>query len=214
VRQALSWPFVAPAVAALITFGEIGARMAPPAVDVATGSFIAAAALLALKLVVWVAASHASFDREHRLAAFVALMTIASGWYAADAWVHERQFDYLIAAQNTDVKQTAAQLSASILAFVAEESRHAPPPPKPATWDQDQAVRASYEAEMARTFEQRFGRPTRVAHDVLRQLGVRDRDFEVFYAHPANAFQMRIVGVKLAALAARVPGAVNTSALQ
>jgi hypothetical protein len=214
VRHALSWPFVAPPVVVLIAFGEIGARMAPPAVDVATGSFIAAAALLALKLIAWVAAAHASFDREHRLAAFVGLLTIAFTWYAADAWVHERQFDYLVAAQNTDVKQVAAQLSASILAFVADEGRHAPPAPRAATWDQDQAARAGYEAEMVRTFEQRFGRPTRITHDVLRQLGVRDRDLDIFYAHPANAFQMRVVAVKLATLAARVPGAVNSSALQ
>jgi hypothetical protein len=57
---------------------------------------------------------------------------------------------------------------------------------------------------MARTYEQKFGKRTRTAHDVLRQLGVRDRDLDVFYARPANAFQMRIVGMKLAALAAKV----------
>jgi hypothetical protein len=95
-------------------------------------------------------------------------------------------------------------LSATILAFVAEQGHHAPPAPRPATWNQDEAALAQYEAEMAQTFERRFGKSTRTAHDVLRQLGVRDRDFDVFYAHPANAFQMRIVGVKLAALAARV----------
>jgi 3-oxoacyl-[acyl-carrier-protein] synthase III len=96
-------------------------------------------------------------------------------------------------------------LSASILAFVAERSRHAPPPPRPATWEQDQAAFARYETETVEMYEQRFGKATRIAHDVLRQLGVRDRDLDVFYAHPANAFQMRIIGTKLAALSARVP---------
>ena len=85
MRHALSWPFVGPPVAVLIAFGEIGARLAPPAIDVATWSFGAAAVLLTLKLVCWIATSHASFGRQSRLAAFVMLMAIAGGWYAADA---------------------------------------------------------------------------------------------------------------------------------
>ena len=59
---------------------------------------------------------------------------------------------------------------------------------------QDEAAFARYETEMVETYERRFGKPARIAHDVLRQLGMRDRDLDVFYAHPANAFQMRIVG--------------------
>jgi len=178
--------------------------MIPPALDVASWSFGAAAVLLTIKLLVWIATSHAAFDRQRRLAAFVMLMAIAGGWYTSDEWVHERQFDYIIAAQNTRVKQEVAQLSATILAFVAERSHHAPPAPRPATWNDDEAAIARYEEEMAQTYEQRFGKPTRTAHDVLRQLGIRDRDLDVFYAHPANAFQMRIVAVKLAAMAARL----------
>lgn len=205
MHHALSWPFVGPVVLTLIVFGEIGGRAAPPAIEVAVWSFGAAAVLLTLKLSSWIATSYASFERHDRLAALVMLMAIAGGWYAADGWVHERQFDAIVAAQNAELRQSAAQLSASILAFVAERDRHAPPRPRPATWDEDEAAFARYEAEMVQTFEQRFGRSTRVAHDVLRQLGVRDRDFDVFYARPANAFQMRIVGVRLAALAARVP---------
>lgn len=206
MRQALSWPFVAPPVVTLIAFGEIGGRMVPPALDVASWAFGAAAVLLTIKLLFWIATAHTSFDRHDRLAAFVMLMAIAAGWYVADEWVHERQFDYIVAAQNARVKLAALQLSATILAFVAERNQHAPPAPRPATWNQDEAAFSLYESEMVQTFERRFGRPTRVAHDVMRQLGVRDRDFDVFYAHPANAFQMRIVGLKLAALAARVPG--------
>ena len=205
MRHALGWPFIGPPVAVLIAFGEIGARLAPPAIDVAIWSFGAAAVLLTLKLLCWIATSHASFGRQSRLAAFVMLMAIAGGWYAADEWVHERQFDYIVSAQNAEFRQSTAQLSASILAFVAERSRHAPPPPRPATWDADTAAFARYETEMVEDYERRFGKPARIAHDVLRQLGVRDRDLDVFYAHPANAFQMRIVGTKLAALSARVP---------
>jgi hypothetical protein len=204
MREAVSWPFVAPPVVVLIAFGEIGGRMVPPALDVASWSFGAAAVLLAIKLAVWIVSSHATFDRQQRLAAFVMLMAIGGGWYAANDWVHERQFDYIVAAQNTAVKQETTQLSATILAFVADWSHHAPPAPRPATWSADEAALARYEEDMADAYERRFGRSTRVAHDVLRQLGIRDRDFDVFYAHPANAFQMRIVGVKLGMLAAKL----------
>jgi hypothetical protein len=132
------------------------------------------------------------------------LMAIAGGWYTADEWIHERQFDYIVSAQNTRVKREVAQLSAAILAFVAERSHHAPPAPRPATWNEDEAALTRYEEDMAQAYERRFGKPTRAAHDVLRQLGIRDRDLDVFYAHPGNAFQMRVVGTKLAALAARL----------
>ncbi len=206
MRHAVSWPFVGPPVAVLIAFGEIGGRMTPPALDVATWSFGAAAFLLTVKLVCWIAMSHRSFERQDRLAAFVMLLAIGGGWYAADGWVHERQFDYIVFAQNAELKLSTAQLSASILAFVTEWARHAPPAPRPETWNEDQAAFARYETDMVEAFERRFGRSTRIAHDVLRQLGVRDRDLDVFYAHPGNAFQMRVVGTKLAALAARVPG--------
>jgi hypothetical protein len=189
----------------LIVLAEIGGRLAPPAVDVATWCFGSAAALLTLKLLYWIATSQRSFGRPERLAAFVMLATIAMGWYAAMQWVHERQFDYIVAAQNADLKLKATQLSASILAFVAERGRHAPPRPRPATWNQDEAAFFTYETETVEAFERQFGKPTRVAHDVFRQIGLRDRDLDVFYAHPANAFQMRIVAQKLASLAGRVP---------
>ena len=206
MRHALGWPFIGPPVAVLIAFGEAGARFAPPAIEVAIWSFGAAAVLLTLKLLCWIAVSHRSFERHNRLAAFVMLLAIAGGWYAADGWVHERQFDYIVSAQNAELKLSTAQLSASILAFVTEWARHAPPAPRPETWNEDQAAFARHETEMVEAFERRFGRSTRIAHDVLRQLGLRDRDLDVFYAHPGNAFQMRVVGTKLAALASRVPG--------
>ncbi len=205
MRHALSWPFVGPPVALLIVLGEVGARLAPPAAEVATWCFGAAAALLALKLICWMAASHRSFGREARLAAFVMFASIAMGWSASLQWLHERQFDYVVAAQNADITLTAAQLSATILAFVAERARHAPPAPRPATWNQDETAIERYEMETAGAFERRFGKQTRVARDVFRQLGIRDRDFDLFYAHPANLFQIRIVGERLAALARRVP---------
>lgn len=205
MRHALDWPFVGPPVVLLIAFAEIGARISPPAADISTWCFGAAAALLTVKLVCWIATAHGSFGRHERLAAFVMLSAIAMGWYASLQWLHERQFDYVVAAQNANLKLTAAQLSAAILSFVAERGRHAPPPPQPATWNQDEAAFARYETETANAFERQFGNETRVAHDVFGQLGIRDKDFEVFYGRPANAFQMRVVAVKLASLAKRLP---------
>jgi hypothetical protein len=206
VRHAVSWPFVGPPVLVLLVLGEIGARLAPPAADVSTWCFGSAAVLLTLKLLCWIAGEHGSFGRQERLAAFVMLVTIAMSWYGVTQWLHEREFDYVVSAQNADLKMTAAQLSASILAFLAERGRHAPHRPQPATWNQDEAAFASYETEMVDTYERRFGKQTRTVHDVLRQLGLRDRDLDTFYANPANAFQMQVVAMKLAVLAAKVPG--------
>ena len=134
----------------------------------------------------------------------LSICAIGMGWYDSRQWVHERQFDYLVAAQNADLRLTVAQLSAEILAFVAERGRHAPPPPQPATWDQDEAAYGRYETETVVAFERQFGKQVRSAHDIFGLLGIRDKDFEIFYAHPANVFQMRIIAAKLATLAARV----------
>jgi hypothetical protein len=205
VRHAVSWPFVGPPVVLLFVLGEIGARLRPPAADISTWCFGSAAVLLTLKLLCWIAASHGSFGRQERLAAFVMLTAIAMSWYGATQWLHEREFDDIVAAQNADLKMTATQLSASILAFLAERGRHAPHRPQPATWNQDEAAFASFETAMVDTYERRFGKQTRTVHDVFRQLGLRDRDLDTFYANPANAFQMRVVAMKLASLAAKVP---------
>ena len=97
MRHAVSWPFVGPPVVLLIIFGEIGARLAPPAVDVATWCFGAAAVLLTLKVLIWIATAHRTFLRHDRLAAFVMLVAIGMGWYAAMQWVHEQQFDEAVA---------------------------------------------------------------------------------------------------------------------
>lgn len=204
MRRAVSWPFVGPPVLLLITLGVIGARGAPPAVDVTTWCFGFAAILLVIKLLLWITTSERAFARGDRLAAFVMLCAIAMSWYSSRGWVRERQFDYLVAAQNADLRAMAAQLSAEIVAFALERGRHAPGRPQPATWDQDEAALTRYEAETVTAFERQFGKPVRATHDIFGLLGIRDRDFDVFYAHPANAFQMRIIAGKLASLAAKV----------
>jgi hypothetical protein len=204
VRRAMSWPFVGPPVVLLMAFGATGARSAPPAVDVATWCFGFAAILLIIKLMLWITTSERAFARGDRLAAFVMLCAIAMSWYGSRQWVHERQFDDLVATQNADLRVRASQLSAEIVAFVQERGRHAPGRPQPATWDQDEAAFIRYETETVQAFERQFGKPVRATHDIFGLLGIRDRDFDAFYAHPANAFQMRVIAARLASLATKV----------
>jgi hypothetical protein len=204
VRRAVAWPLVGPPVLVLVTFGAIGARIAPPAADVALWCFGAAAVLLALKLVIWIAFSYRAFDRPERLAAFVMACAIGMGWYSARQWVHERQFDELVAAQNADLKLTVGELSAEILSFLAERGRHAPPPPRPATWDRDESDIARYEIATVQQFDARFEKRVRATHDILSLLGLRDKDLDLFYAHPASPFQMQVIAMKLGKLGARV----------
>jgi hypothetical protein len=204
VRRAVAWPLVGPPVIVLVVFGQIAARVRPPAVDVALWCLGAAAVLLLTKLGVWVATARRTFDRPERMAAFVMLCAIGMGWYAARQWVHERQFDYLVAAQNADLKLTVDELSAEILAFLAERGRHAPPAPRPETWDADEAAISRYQIATLQEFDRRFGKQVRAPHDILRLLGLRDTDLDLVYAHPASPFQMQVIAVKLASLARRV----------
>ena len=204
MRRAVAWPLVGPPVVVLLAFAEIGARLAPPAVDVALWCFGAAAVLLAVKLLIWVGSSHRGFDRPERLAAFMMACAIGMGWYSARQWVHERQFDDLVAAQNADLKLSANELSAEILSFLAERGRHAPRRPRPATWEEDEADISRYQMVTVQQFESRFAKQVRATHDILSLLGFRDKDLDLFYAHPASPFQMQVVAVKLSTLAARV----------
>jgi hypothetical protein len=204
MRRAVAWGFVGPPVVALLTFGEVGGRLSPPATDVAMWCFGSAAVLLGLKLLVWIVTAHHAFGPPERLAAFVLLCTIAMGWFGARQWIHQRQFDDLVASQNADLKLTVMELSSEILAFVSTRVREAPPAPRPATWDQDEAAAAQYEIATERAFERRFGKQVRATHDILGLLGIADKDLDVFYPRPADAFQMRVVAVKLARLADRV----------
>ena len=203
-----SWPFVGPAVVVLIAFGEIGGASTPPALDVAIWSFGAAAVLLTIKLL------SSGSRRSH-----ASVRSPASTGRLRDAHVdrrrlvrrrrvgartavrlHRRRAEHRVEAERRTIVRLDPRLCGR-----AEPSRAAAP--RPATWNEDEAAFARYEDGNGRGHTSGdSGSAPALAHDVLRQLGVRDRDLDVFYAHPANAFQMRIVGTKLAALAARVPG--------
>jgi hypothetical protein len=203
MRRALSWGFVGPPVATLVAFAEAGGRVQPPALDVARWCFHAAAMLLVMKLSVWIATSPRRFRREERLGAVVMVGAIGIGWYSANIWASEREFAYLVAVQNTNMHLDISALAAEISAFAANRAHHAPSPPRPATWDRDEAAFDRYETVTVEEYEVRFGRQVRSMHDLLRLYGINDPDLNVFYAHPANAFQIQVVGARLASLAAR-----------
>jgi hypothetical protein len=185
--------------------GEIAVRIAQPDIPIALNLFTAAAVIALLKVSVWVGTSHQTFGREERLIVVIAVLVIGGGWYGSRMWAFERQFDALVASQNTNFKLTLNELSGKILVFVSERERHAPPGPKPETWDADEVVLLRYRQDTERAFESRFGPQLRAAHDVLRLFALTDRDFERFYRRPADTFEMRVVAIKLAFFSSKIP---------
>jgi hypothetical protein len=205
VRRAASWRYVGPAVFSLVAAAEVGGRLSPLPVSLVLRCFSAAAVILLVKLTVWVVTSYATFKRDERLIAFVSLLIVVGSWYGTRAWVFERAFDDLVATQNRNLKLTLNELSGKILVFVAARGQHAPPPPKPDTWDRDQAEIMHYRQETQVEFEATFGKEVRTAHNVLGLFSLTDRDFERFYRQPSDPFEMTIVARKLAFFSAKIP---------
>jgi len=204
-RRATSWWFVGPIVCTLVVLAEIGIRLPVPAVPLALNLFTAAALVALAKVAVWFGTSHQTFGREQRLGVVVSVLLIGGSWYGTRIWAFERQFDALIRAQNASLKLTLNELSGKILVFVADRTRHAPPPPRPETWDQDEVALLRYRQFTQRAFESEFGAQVRAAHDVLRNFALSDRDFERFYLRPADTFEMRVVATKLAFFSRKIP---------
>jgi len=48
-----------------------------------------------------------------------------------------------------------------------------------------------------RAYERRFGARVRAVHDLASLRGLRDRDLDAFFRHPANEFQIRVIAKKL-----------------
>ena len=205
VRRAARWRYVGPAVFALVAAAEIGARLSPLPASLVLRCFSAAAVILLFKLTVWVVTSHATFKRDERLIAFVSLLIIVGSWYGTRAWLFERAFDDLVATQNRNLKLTLNELSGRILVFVAARSQQAPPPPKPDTWDLDQAAIMRYRQATQIEFDARFGKEVRTAHNLLTLFSLTDRDFERFYRQPSDPFEMNIIANKLAFFSAKIP---------
>ena len=187
-------------------------RLTPPAFDVgARWCALVLAVLVVSRCCRGAAAiSGAGFGREEQLLAFVGLAAVALGWLGSGDWIADRAFDYRAAQQKAEFMRALHDTSVRIVQFVNERdcsSRR----PRPRSGDvrrQDVcAASIASRSEMATAYEGRFGARVRTAHDVATLRGLRDRDFDAFFRHPANEFQIRIVAKKLdgfsAALAKR-----------
>jgi hypothetical protein len=204
-RRATGWWLVGPIVCTLVAFAEIGVRLPVPDTTLAVRFFTAAALIALAKVAVWVGTSHQTFGREERLLVVIAVLGIGGSWYASRIWTAERQFDALVVSQNAGLRLTLNELSGKILVFVADRTGHAPPAPRPESWDADEAALFQYRQFTQRAFEQQFGPQVRAAHDVLRVFALTDRDFERMYQHPSDTFEMRVVAVKLAFFSTKIP---------
>jgi len=172
-------------------------RLPQPAFDVARSCAAVIAALLAAKVLTWVAVSGAAFGREERLLAFVMLASTGLGWIGAGEWLDERAFDFRVAEQRAALSQALHDTSVRITQFCNARDQVAPPRPRPATWQQDVDAFEQFETETVRAYEGRFGARVRAAHDLASLRGLRDRDLDAFFRHPSNEFQMRVIAKKL-----------------
>ena len=173
-------------IAGFAAVAAAAAMLWPPAIALGD-RFLALAGVSALAAVFAVAStSWHHFERPQRLAAFVLLVASGMSWYSARLWMHERQFDYLVASQQHALQLEATELSGDILNYLRERDRGAPPHPRPASWDADTAALLRYETETASRFEQRFGPQVRRTRDLLTLEGLRDRDLDAFVRDPAQ----------------------------
>jgi hypothetical protein len=205
IRRVFGWWTIGPAVVALAALLAIALRLgAPPAGEIALTCLSGVALLLVVRLAAWTIVSSEAFGREERLFTFVMLLLIGMGWYGTRQWIFERQFDRLVADQQTQLRLGVAELSGNILNFLEARRREAPPPPQPASWDQDEVAILRFDAETGRRFDARFGAQVMTARNLLAMRGLIDRDLDRFYRHPGDSFHIRIVATRLRALGDRV----------
>jgi hypothetical protein len=195
---------VAAAIGGLVMVSVVAARMTPPAGAIADRYSTLAAILIAATVLTTMVILHERLERPGRLAAVVLLLATGMAWYSGRLWVHEKQFDYLVAQQKTDLDLRSVELSGDIVNFLRERALAAPPRPKPATWEHDVDAVLRYEPETSLLFEAEFGPELRKTREMLALRGLIDRDLDAFYRRPANAFQITIVAEKLTRLARRL----------
>jgi hypothetical protein len=197
LRRLLGWPVVSTGVVSAVVFAVAAFRLSPPAFDVARSCVAIVAVLLAAKVLLWVATNGASFGREERLLAFVMLVACGLGWIGTGQWIEERAFDYRVAEQKAALTLALHDTAVRLMEFVDARDRQAPPHPRPATWQHDVDMFDRFEEETVTIYERRFGARVRAAHDLASLRGLRDRDLDAFFRHPANEFQMRVIAKKL-----------------
>src|ERR1043166_4496558 len=197
VRRIFGWSTIGPGLVAATAMIVVALRLAQPAFDVARACMTIIAILLAAKALAWVAFNGAAFGREERLLAFVMLAAVGLGWIGTGEWIEERAVDVRVAQQRADLMRTLHDTSLRITQFCNARNLVAPPRPPPVTWQQDVDNYDRFESETVRAYERRFGARVRAVHDLASLRGLRDRDLDAFFRHPANEFQMRVIAKKL-----------------
>jgi hypothetical protein len=200
----LRWPVLLPGLAAALVLAAIATYQRPPAPEVASRCVAVAAILLLAKVIAWVIADGARFEREQRLAVAVSVFAVLGGWYAALSSIAQAEFDYRVMVQQDALEESCRALSRELLAFVDGRTRAAPVSPRAASWNRDEAQWLAFERTTAALYEERFDRRVRMAHDLLSLRDLRDRDLDACYRSVANTFQMTIVARRLATLADRL----------
>lgn len=195
---------ILPGAASAAALGVLAERLRPPAADVAERCATAAAILLAVKLVAWVARSGHTFGREQRLLTFVSFAAILMSWMGVRQAIADSAFDYLVSTQRAELADSSRTLASQIDAFVQTRRRVAPPAPRPETWEEDEAAFVRFEAQTVIQFERTFGGRVRADYLRLSLRGLGDRDLDRFYRRPANEFQMRVIATRLAFLAGKL----------
>jgi len=204
IRPSTCWWIIGASVVSFAAVGVAAASLNPPAVAMADDDFTLAAILAIAGIVVFVSGHVRPFGRQAQLATFVALIAVGFSWSGARQWNHARLVTYLFERQTEQIRLNAMQLSANLVNFLRDRRREAPPPPAAATWDADERAIIGFEDETARLFEVKFSRDVRSSRDLLALRGLRDRDLDTFYRHPANQFQIQTIALKLSALSRRL----------
>ena len=184
---------LAAVIGGLLMVTVVADRLTPPAGAIADQFSTLAAILITATVLTTLIVGRERLGRPGRLAAVVVLMATGMSWYSARLWVHEKQFDYLVAQQKTELDVRSLELSGDILNFLRTRARTAPPQPRPATWDRDVAALFRYEQETSRLFEAGFGPQVRRARTMFSLRGLVDRDLDAFYRRPSNAFEISVI---------------------
>jgi hypothetical protein len=195
---------LASAIGGLLAVALAAATLTPPAVVIADRYLTLAAIVAAATILTAVIMSRELLDRERRLIALVLLVGTGMGWYSGRLWVHEKQFDYLVASQKNDLRLGIIELASDIDIFLRARAGAAPPRPAPATWEHDVEAVLRYEDDTSTLYERRFGPQVRRTREILALEQLTDRDLDVFYKRPVNAFQIDVVAQRLIVMARRL----------
>lgn len=195
---------IAALIGGLTIVAIVAARLTPPAGAIADRYSTLAAIIVVATVLTLLITQRDRLGRPGRLAAVVTLLATGMAWYSGRQWVHEKYFDYLVTEQKAELETMGVELSGEIGNFLRDRAAGAPPRPRPASWDRDEAEVFRYEQETSVMFEQRFGLQVRRTRDMFSLRGLRDRDLDNFYVRPSNAFQIDVIARRLAVLAHRL----------